>query len=76
LTAAYEDNEMRYLKIALVAAMAGSALPVSSANAIVVQFTRDGIRYCLYRDGWHGSGWYQCGTNWHYGNGWAPWQQR
>ena len=30
-----------------------------------------GHRYCWYDGGWHGSGWYWCGDNFHQGIGWG-----
>jgi len=45
------------------------------------QYIYGGRRYCWYRGGWHGPGWYRCGyarrhgLGWGGGTGWQGWQQ-
>src|SRR5438270_14102458 len=36
-----------------------------------VQYFLGGKRYCFYRNGWHGPGWYVCGFNDIPGTGWG-----
>src|SRR6266511_1098374 len=36
-----------------------------------VQFVWHGARYCWYDGGWHGPGWYRCGSAWRRGIGWG-----
>ena len=35
------------------------------------QFIYGGYHYCWYPAGWHGPGWYRCGSGWRTGFGWG-----
>jgi hypothetical protein len=50
----------------------GLGAAVDPARMIeTVQFYWDGRRYCWYRHGWHGPGFYRCGYAWRHGHGWG-----
>ena len=56
---------------ALMSGTAGAMMPGNSGMAAAVdgiaitedvQYGWQGRQYCFYDDGWHGAGWYRCGS--------------